>query len=80
MVIPSELKFFAKVIKGVIVINPGQFVRAHKDPSKEDGSYVVMGIAPPDIDGKGNVEQVEGSKDLFYNNVYLRAKVEIMRS
>lgn len=80
MVIPSELKFFAKVIKGVIVINPGQFVRAHKDPSKEDGSYVLMSVSPPDIEGEDNVEPVEGSNGLYYNNVYKRSRVEILRS
>lgn len=80
LVIPSELKFLAKVIKGVIVINPGQFVRAHKDPSKEDGSYVLVNVSPPDIEGEDNVEPVEGSNGLYYNNVYKRSRVEILRS
>lgn len=80
LVVPSELKFFAKVIKGVVVINPGQFVRAHKDPSKEDGSYVVVSVSPPDLEGEDNIEPVEGSKDLYYNNVYKRSRVEILRS
>lgn len=79
LIIPSELKYFAKVIKGVVVINPGQFIRPHKDPSREDGSYVVMSTRGPDANEENNIEPVEGT-DLFYHNVFKRSRVDIYKS
>ena len=79
MVIPSELKYFAKVIRGVVVINPGQFVRPHRDASRTDGSYVILNIRGADRDAPDNVEQVPGS-DMYYHNVYKRTCVDIYRS
>lgn len=80
MIVPSELKYFAKVIKSVVVINPGQFIRPGKDALREDGSYVVMSVKAPAMDEEdNNVEQVPGS-DLFYHNVYKRAKIDIYKS
>ena len=79
MVIPSELKYFAKVIRGVVVINPGQFVRPHRDASRTDGSYVILNIRGADRDAPDNVEQVPGS-DMYYHNVYKRTRVDIYRS
>lgn len=79
LIVPSELKYFAKVIKGVVVINPGQFIRPNKDPLREDGSYVVMTTRGPDAGDEKNIEPVEGS-DLFYHNVYKRSRVDILRT
>lgn len=79
LVVPSELKYFAKVIKGVVVINPGQFIRPNKDPLREDGSYVVMTTRGPNAADENNIEPVEGS-DLFYHNVYKRSRVDILKT
>lgn len=79
LIVPSELKYFAKVIKGVVVLNPGQFIRPNKDPLREDGSYVVMTTRGPDAGDEKNIEPVEGS-DLFYHNVYKRSRVDILRT
>lgn len=79
MVIPSELKYFAKVINGVIVINPGQFIRPHRDASRAEGSYVLLTIQAPDSEAPDNIEKVEGS-ELYYHNVFKRARVDIFRS
>ncbi|WPK25240.1 hypothetical protein PUMCH_002546 [Australozyma saopauloensis] len=79
MIIPSELKYFAKVIKGVIVVNPGQFIRPHRDADRTEGSYVVLNIQGPDANAPDNVEKVENS-DLYYHNVYKRTRVDIYRS
>lgn len=80
LVVPSELKYFAKVIRGVTVINPGQFIRGHNDPKKEEGSYVVMHVQPPLPSESGNVEPVPNLQDAYYHNVYKRARVEIYKS
>lgn len=79
LIVPSELKYFAKVIKGVVVINPGQFIRPNKDPLREDGSYVVMTTRGPDANDENNIEPVEGS-DLFYHNVFKRSRIDIMKT
>lgn len=79
LIIPSELKYFAKVIKGVVVLNPGQYIRPNKDPAREDGNYVVMSIKAPNAKEEGNIEPVEGS-DLYYHNVYRRCRVDIHKS
>lgn len=80
LVAPSELKYFAKVIKGVVVINPGYFIKGNKDPAKEDGTYAVVSIKAPDVAGDDNVEQAENNPDLYFHNVYKRARVDILRS
>ncbi|CAK7896493.1 DNA polymerase alpha subunit B [[Candida] anglica] len=79
LIVPSELKFFVKVIKGVVVINPGYFIRANREPTKEDGSYVVMNIKAPDINAENNVKSV-GRDDLYYHNICERSRVDIYKN
>lgn len=81
LILPSELKYFAKVIKGVVVINPGLFIKPSKNANYEDGSYAVISIKAPDFnDRESNVEPVESNGDLYYHNVYKRARVDIFSS
>lgn len=79
LVAPSELKYFAKVIKGVVVINPGYFIKGNKDPNKEDGTYAVVSIRAPEVGEEGNVEPTEANPDLYFHNVYKRARVDILK-
>lgn len=81
LVIPSELKFFVKVIKGVIVINPGSFIRGNRDQTKEDGSYAILNIKSPDTSesSDNNVEKVD-AEDLYYHNVHQRTRVDIYKA
>ncbi|KAK6462345.1 DNA polymerase alpha-primase complex B subunit [Scheffersomyces coipomensis] len=78
----SEMKSFVKVVKGVVVVNPGQYIRNHKDPNREEGTYVVVNINSPSLESKSenNIEPVDGSPDLFYHNVYKRSRVDIYKS
>lgn len=82
LIAPSELKYFAKVIRGVVVVNPGYFVRASRDRGREEGSYAVINIEriklPQDDDC--NVERVENTDNLYYHNVYKRSRVDIYKS
>lgn len=78
LVLPSELKPFAKVVRGVVVINPGSFVRPTNDPLKQDGTYAVMNIRAPEVGGDDNVEPAHDG--LYYHNVYKRARVDVVRS
>lgn len=79
LIMPSELKYFAKVIRGVIVLNPGQFIRPHRDALRAEGSYIVMDIQAPDVNAEDNIAKVE-DVDLYYHNVYKRARVDIYKS
>lgn len=82
LISPSELRFFAKVIKGVVVINPGYFFKPNRDQSKEDGSYVVLSINAPDLsqEAQENVEPSDDSSDLYFHNIYKRTRVDIYKS
>lgn len=80
LIIPSELKYFAKVIKNVIVVNPGAFIRPNRDASKEDGTYVVMNCKGPDPQDEENVEKVNEDLNLYYHNVFKRSKIDIYKS
>ncbi|CAH2354436.1 DNA polymerase alpha subunit B [[Candida] railenensis] len=85
LVVPSELKYFAKVVKGVVVVNPGYFIRPNSNPDKEDGSYVILNVKPPNVDEEENnvtkVPPTEGvSGDLYFHNACERTRVDILKS
>lgn len=81
LIIPSELKFFAKVIKGVLVINPGFYIRGNRDPAREEGSYSVLHIQPPSTEGvEDNVELVDEDLELYYHNIFKRSRVDMYKS
>ena len=80
LILPSELKYFAKVIQGVIVINPGIFIKPSKDPNREEGSYAVVNIQPPNFDAEDNIEAIDDTNTLYYHNVNKRSRVDIYSS
>lgn len=80
LVIPSELKYFVKVIKGVVVINPGTFIKPNKDPLKQEGSYAILHLNSPRINEENNVEESELNSGLYYHNVFKRVRVDLVRS
>lgn len=81
LILPSELKYFAKVVQGVVVINPGFFIKPSKDPHREDGSYAVVSIKPPNLeDDENNVDSTDASNTLYYHNIYKRSRIDIYSS
>lgn len=82
LILPSELKVFAKVVNDVVVINPGLFIRPSRSINSEDGTYAVLSITGPKVEALDgtNVEQVEGDSELFHHNVYKRCRVDIYTS
>lgn len=69
LIIPSELKYFARVTKGVVVINPGSCNKPNKDATKEDGSCLVLYIKAPAV-SSNEPENVDECKDgINYHNV-----------
>ncbi|CAI5756641.1 unnamed protein product [Candida verbasci] len=77
LILPSELKYFAKVIKDVLVINPGFFIKPSKDIDREDGSYVLLNIKSPTLD---ELDKVNEDGNLFYHTVQKRTRVDIYTS
>mgnify|MGYP003365504852 CR=1 FL=1 len=69
LLLPSELKHFAKVVKNVLVVNPGNFVKLNRN-----GSYALLSIKAP---VEADLEKVGG--DTFLNNIWKRARVDIYR-
>ncbi|RCK56256.1 DNA polymerase alpha subunit B [Candida viswanathii] len=81
LILPSEFKYFAKVVQGVMVINPGFFIKPSKEVHREDGSYAVINVKPPNLeDDENNVDAIDDSNALFYHNVYKRSRVDIYSS
>lgn len=82
MLLPSELKVFAKIVKGVVVINPGQFIRPNRSLETEDGTYVVMSVAPPrpEHESENNVTPVQDNEEFYYHNIDRRSRVDIYSS
>ncbi|VEU21147.1 DEKNAAC102093 [Brettanomyces naardenensis] len=70
LVIPSELKYFAKVVKNVLVINPGSFVKMNSN-----GTYALMNARPPVVEDLQKI-----GEDLYLNDIWKRARVDIVRS
>ncbi|CAN3375605.1 hypothetical protein DIURU_005661 [Diutina rugosa] len=78
LLLPSQVTPIAKIIDGIVTINPGQFIRPHRDSSKQSGSYVVMSVQPPRIGD--NVQLVEGMEDAYRRCLPQRCRVDILRS
>ncbi|KAG2732551.1 hypothetical protein G9P44_004968 [Scheffersomyces stipitis] len=79
LISPSDLKSFVKVISGVVVINPGYYIKLNKDPTREDGTYAVINITPPQLNagGDNNVQPVSEDSELYFHNIHKRTRVDI---
>ncbi|AGO12950.1 AaceriADL299Cp [[Ashbya] aceris (nom. inval.)] len=73
VIIPSELKHFARVVKNVMVINPGAFVR----PRGSRGTYAQLSISAPNLED-GMLTTVEGQEDVYLHNAWKRSRVDIL--
>lgn len=67
MILPSILKSFTKVIKNVLVINPGCFLR----PDGSNGSYSLIQVKSPNIDDMDKIPSVHDDDDEEISEVYL---------
>lgn len=79
LILPSVIKRFAKVIKNVIAINPGQLVKGDKN-----GSFAVLEVTKPKIFDEGNKcfakvesKDEEEVSDEYLANLWNRARVDI---
>lgn len=70
LIIPSELRFFAKVVKNVLVINPGSFMKFNSK-----GSLANISIKKSNL---SELSKVDGS--LYLHDVWKRARVDITKT
>ncbi|PBP18211.1 DNA polymerase alpha/epsilon subunit B [Diplocarpon rosae] len=68
LIVPSALPSFAKVVEGVVVINPGYLSKR-----RGAGTYAKMTIMPPSLQ-----DEDRGSSVLAHK-VYERARVDVLR-
>lgn len=86
LICPSELKYFAKIVKNVIVLNPGSFIRPYKDDTKQDGTYIVMDTRLPneplqDINSNEPPQGTERLQDIdVFHDVFKRSRIAIYKS
>ena len=59
---------------------PGIFIKPSKDPNREEGSYAVVNIQPPNFDAEDNIEAIDDTNTLYYHNVNKRSRVDIYSS
>lgn len=71
LIIPSELRFFAKVVKNVLVINPGAFMQFNNK-----GTIANVSLTKADCD---QLTRVEGAEDMFIHDIWKRARVDIIK-
>ncbi|SMN20356.1 similar to Saccharomyces cerevisiae YBL035C POL12 B subunit of DNA polymerase alpha-primase complex [Maudiozyma saulgeensis] len=73
IIIPSELLPFARVVKNVIMINPGKFVK----PNGANGTYAQISIRSPNVND-GSLTEIPGEENLYLHNVWKRSRVDIV--
>lgn len=75
LVLPSELQHFARVVKNVVVINPGKFVL----PKGVNGSFAQLSVTCPDLES-GELTMIESDETTYLHNVWKRSRVDILTS
>lgn len=73
IIIPSDLAPFARVVKNVVMINPGKFVR----PNGSNGTYAQISITCPDINDN-SLTEIPGNEKLYLHNIWKRSRVDIV--
>ncbi|OWB71598.1 hypothetical protein B5S31_g1288 [[Candida] boidinii] len=80
LILPSELKQFARVVKNVVVINPGCFMK-----QATTGSYAVLSVKSPQVnendDDDGSITDFDKIDGGFYvHNIWKRGRVDLVRT
>lgn len=73
LIVPSDQRFFAKVVDNVVAINPGPLTKM-----KAAGTYAVVDIAPIDIEVIKNEDEAP-LDEMRPNEVWNRCRVEIRK-
>lgn len=73
VIIPSEMNAFARIIKNVLFINPGKFVK----PRGANGTHAQISIACPTTEGD-SLTRFDGDEVLYLHNTWKRSRVDIV--
>lgn len=68
LIIPSDLKYFVKVVKNVVVLNPGSFIKMNSQ-----GTYAQLLVGAP------KSEELTKVGHAYLNEIWKRARVDIVR-
>ena len=75
IIIPSEMNPFARIIKNVLFINPGRFVKARG----AKGTYAQISTACPTTEDD-SLTRLSGDEILYLHNTWKRSRVDIVTS
>lgn len=75
LIIPSELRFFARVVKNVLIINPGTFMRPNNV-----GTFAQITIKKADLVNDLTHIDTNNDEELFLHNIWKRARVDIIKT
>ena len=74
VIIPSELAPFVNVVKNVVFINPGRFVKARG----ARGTHAQITIACPDPSDGKLTKVGDGNDSVYLQNIWRRSRVDIV--
>lgn len=75
IIIPSDMQAFAKIIKNVIFINPGRFVKMKGGV----GTHAEISMRPARLDDD-SLTRIEGDEALYLHNVWKRSRIDIINN
>ncbi|KAK5959121.1 DNA-directed DNA polymerase alpha subunit POL12 PWA37_003805 [Arxiozyma heterogenica] len=75
VIIPSEMNPFARIIKNVLFINPGRFIKARG----AKGTYAQISTSCPSTEGD-SLTRLDGDEMLYLHNAWKRSRVDIVTS
>lgn len=73
IIIPSELYPFARVVKNVVMINPGRFIKSNGS----NGSFAQISIKCPDTTDS-SLTKISNDDELYLHNIWKRSRVDII--
>lgn len=73
LIIPSQLKLFARVVQNVVVLNPGSLMKG-----KRSGSYAIVTIKRAIGENGVELTKVDGETDLYLHDIWKRSRVDIL--
>ncbi|CCK71503.1 DNA-directed DNA polymerase alpha subunit POL12 KNAG_0H00880 [Huiozyma naganishii CBS 8797] len=73
IMVPSDMSPFARVVKNVVFINPGKFVKARG----ARGTHAQISICCPNLEDR-KLTKLENDEVLYLHNVWKRSRVDIV--
>ncbi|KAK9362305.1 DNA polymerase alpha/epsilon subunit B-domain-containing protein [Lipomyces starkeyi] len=74
LIVPSDQRYFAKVVDNVVAINPGALTKL-----RAAGTYAVVDIAPLEDTKTAVADSEEAENELIFHKVWERCRVDIKK-